>query len=123
MAKSASLLLPFELDIQTQSLKRATTINDTLKSSILCFLLTEKGQRRGNPIGSTLPTLQHQLISNAELKEKAEQVKKELVAQFPGVVFNTVQLTRDFEDQQSNLQVAIEFSTALTDISQLQFML
>lgn len=121
--KSASLLFPFQEDLTTGSLVRATTVNETISSAIKCFLLTEKGQRRGNAVGSFLPTLQHKLIPEPALAGFADELKTELTKQFPGVIFTRVDLTKDLQDNQSNLRVTLEFGTALSDISQLELLI
>ena len=119
MAKpSASLHFPFTEDLNTHSLTRATTPNDAIQSAITAFLLTEKGQRRGNAIGSFLPTLQHQLIPSSALPGFADELQSELQQQFPGIIFNNITLTQNLDDQVANLEVSITFSTPITDITQ-----
>lgn len=122
MKKSASLLFPFQNDSETNGLKRAHTVNDTISSAIKLFLLTEKGQRRGNPIGSFLPSLQHKLIPQEALSGFADELTNELTRQFPGVVFTNITLTKVLENNTSALKVNIEFGTALSDISQLELL-
>lgn len=123
MAKnSASLFFPFE-ETGDGSLRRAETVNQTISSAIKVFLLTEKGQRRGNAIGSFLPTLQHKLIPEPALAGFADELKTELTKQFPGVIFTRVELTKDLQDNEANLRVSLEFGTALSDISQLELLI
>jgi hypothetical protein len=118
MPNSACLHFPFQEDQQTRSLRRAETPNDAIQSAITAFLLTEKGQRRGNPIGSFLPSLQHKLIPSAALPGFADELTTELQQQFPGVVFTDVTLIQDLADQISNLNVSITFGTTITDVTQ-----
>lgn len=121
--KSGSLLFPFSEDIQNGSLKRASTVNDVLKSCIRCYLLTSPGQRRGNPIGSFLPELKHKLLPNASLQGLADELKKDLTDQFPGVTFINVALSKTFENEVSNLEVTLEFGTAITELDSLSLII
>lgn len=123
MPKSASLYFPFDENFQTRSLKRAETPNDAIKSAISAFLLTEKGQRRGNAIGSFLPSLVHKLIPSGTLPGLSEELKKELSTQFPGVIFNDIQITQELTDNVSSLRVLISFSTAITSVEQFQLLI
>jgi phage baseplate assembly protein W len=110
---------PFEENYQDKSLRKAASINDTIKSCIRCFLLTEKGQRRGNPIGSILPTLVHKLISEDELSSYADDIKNELVTQFPGIIFYNVVLAKNIDNNISSLNVQISFSTPISEVTEL----
>ncbi len=116
MPKSASLLFPFSEDFQNKSLTRTYTPNDAIRSSITSFLLTEKGQRRGNSIGSFLPSLVHKLVPSTALAGLSEELKKELQQQFAGVMFQDIVLSQTFKDNVSTLEVSITFSTAITNI-------
>lgn len=117
---SGSWLFPFETDYQQNSLKRATTVVDMLKSAMKAFLLTSPGERRGNNIGSVLPSYQHQLVSDNELQTISNVVKQELVEQFPGVVFYSIDITKGFDNNTFTLKVQINFSTPYSDIQQLE---
>jgi hypothetical protein len=119
MANSASLVFPFTENTINQSLLRAETINNTLKASILSFLLTEKGQRRGNNIGSFLPSLQHKLIPSNTLPSLEKELAQELSTQFPGVLFNNIVMEQIVEYQTITLHVNIAFSTSITGIDQI----
>jgi len=119
MAKYGCLKFPFEEDVLNQSLKHTTTLNDTIKSSIKCFILTRKGQRRGNSIGCFLLDVKHQLQSDALLIQTQERLKQELSLQFPSVNFELVVLVREITDNVSGLRVRISFSTNFSDISEL----
>lgn len=114
---------PFEENYQDKSLRKATNINDTIKSCIRCFLLTEKGQRRGNSIGSTLPTLIHKLIPEDELSGYADDIKNELVAQFPGVIFYDVTLAKEVDNNISSLNVKISFGTPISEVTELALLI
>lgn len=118
MPQSISLKFPIEEDFQNKSLARTTTPNDAIRASVISFLLTEKGQRRGNPVGSFLPSLVHRLVPVGTLPSLSEELKKELQQQFPGVLFSEVTITQSFSDNVSSLKVTIAFSTAITDITQ-----
>ena len=115
---TASLCFPIQEDFQNKSLARNYTPNDTIKSAIVAFLLTEKGQRRGNAIGSFLPSLAHKLIPSGALPGLSEELKKELQQQFPGVIFQNITFTQSLIENVSSLNVSITFSTAITDITQ-----
>lgn len=117
--RSGSLLFPFEEDNETAGLKRADTVGLIIKSSIACFLLTSPGQRRGNPIGSFLPSLRHKLIPTNLVQGLEEALKKELTIQFPGVQFLEVQMTQDTEDKVANLKVRVVFGTPVSELEEL----
>lgn len=122
MAES-NLVFPFNENFLSRSLERNTTVNSTIMSAIKSFLLTEPGQRRGNPIGSMLPSLQHKLIPSQALPGLAQELKSELSKQFPGVIFQDVVLTQDLEEEVSQLRVTIAFSTAITSLEQFSFLI
>jgi hypothetical protein len=123
MPTSGSLYFPFEQDGQTRGLRRAITVNQTIVSAMRAFILTDKGSRLGNPIGSFLPTLKHQLINTAQLSAASKELQKELTDQFPGVIFIDIAITKvintDNAQPTSDLQVVINFNTPLSDIQQL----
>ena len=121
MAKSGSVFFPFSEDVQQNSLLRATTVNDVIASSIRCYILTTPGQRRGNPIGSFIPTLKQQLVPNSSLQGLSDELKNDLTTQFPGVIFIDVAITKQIDDETrtSDLIVTIQFGTALSDVSEL----
>lgn len=121
--KSGSLAFPFEEDIQNGGLKRAYSVNDVLKSCIRCYLLTSPGQRRGNPIGSFLPELKHKLLPNASLQGISDELKKDLTTQFPGVTFINVALSKTFENNDSNLEVTIQFGSAISELDELKVLI
>lgn len=123
MAKFGSATFPFVEDHYQQSLKRTTTVNDTIASAMRCFLVTSPGQRRGNRIGSKLPSLKQQLIPSSSLPQVADDIKAELVTQFPGVNIISVNLTQTFELQVVSLDVRISFSTAFSEIANLNFLI
>lgn len=123
MAKSGSLMFPFTEDIQSGGLKRASSVNDVLKSCIRCYLLTSPGQRRGNPIGSFLPELKHKLLPNATLQGLSDELKKDLTTQFPGVTFINIALSKTFENEVSNLEVTIQFGTAISELDELRLII
>lgn len=115
MRPSASALFPFKLDNENDCLARAHSIEDTLLSAIRIFLLTRKGSRVGNNVGSFLPELLLQTISSTQLPALAGELKTELITNFPGVEFLNVTLDRDLEFNVSDLVVKISFSTANQD--------
>lgn len=121
--RSGSVHFPFQEDLKNQSLLRATTVEDVIASSIKAFLLTEPGSRRGNPIGSIVPSLLHQLIPSSQITKIEEEIKRELVAQFPGVIFNRVQLTPSIDTENtgkvSSLRLGIIFNTPVSELSEL----
>lgn len=123
MPNESNLTFPFNENFLSRSLERNQTVNTTIMSAIKAFLLTEPGQRRGNPIGSMLPALQHKLIPSQALPGLAQELKGELTKQFPGVIFQDVVLTQDLEEEVSNLRVTIAFSTAITNIEQFSFLI
>jgi len=124
MAKqSGSLHFPFEEDFQNQSLRRAETVEDVIASSIRCFLVTEPGQRRGNPIGSFVPGLLHQLIPQSKLPTIENELKQELTNQFPNVTFHQVSLVQERSDKVNNIRIGIRFSTAVTSVRDLNVLI
>lgn len=120
---SASLFFPFQLDGEINSLKRATTVNDTIASAIRIFLLTKKGNRRGNPIGSLVPDLKQKLISTTEAIGIQADIKQELTDQFKGVIFSDVTLASFLENEISVLSINISFSTPISDVSQISILI
>lgn len=122
MAKNGCLKFPFEEDVLNQSLRHTTTVKDTIESSIRCFVVTSPGQRRGNRIGSFLPSVKHQLFSEDALAVAQDTLKQELSTQFPGIAFEDVALVRDLSNDVSSLQVHIQYSTAQSDVSQMSFL-
>ena len=120
MATNGSLQFPFSEDIYKQSLKRTTTINETIATAIRVFVLTSPGQRRGNNIGSILPSFKHQLIPDSAIDGIASEIKQELVAQFPGVSFPSVNLTQEKEENVFSLYVTITFSTVHSELTELR---
>jgi phage baseplate assembly protein W len=117
---SASLIFPFKVDDENSCLLRATTIEDTLMSAIRCFLVTRKGSRVGNNIGSFLPELLLQTIPTSALQGFASELRDELTQQFDGVEFLNVTMSMDKSDNVSSLIVVITFTTAIqSSISEL----
>ena len=110
MKPSASLVFPFAYDNENDCLKRAHTIEDTLLSAIRIFLLTRKGSRLGSNIGSFLPELMFQLIPNAQLPSLGDELKTELITNFPGVDFISVNFSKSHENHVSELVVKITFA-------------
>lgn len=123
MPKSASLLFPFKQDGTNGSLARAYTVNDTIASAIRLFTVTKKGERRGNTIGSFLPTLKHQLVTDDQLIQYENQYKEELIKQFPGVSFIEVTIKKTMDDNIPTLAVSINFTTAVTEIQNISIFL
>lgn len=124
MAKKFGCLnFPFHEDTVNQSLLHTTSVNNTIASSIRAFSCTSPGQRRGNNIGSFLPTLKHQLLSKEALVVASDKYKQELAIQFPGVTFNSVNLIQTIENegQAISLTALIEFVTNFSDVEQLRF--
>lgn len=109
---SASLLFPFQTNNETDSFRRAETIEDTLLSAIRCFLVTRKGSRVGNSIGSFLPELLLQIIPTNQMAGLANELQNELTGQFPGVSFINCTFDRENVDNVSTLLVTISFSSA-----------
>lgn len=110
VSKSAGAYFPFQIDNNTTSLKRATTISSMIRSSVLLFLLTPPYSRLANKTGSILYTLKHSLIPSRELPDKEEQIQRELTTNFPGVIFQ-VQL----EQKGVDLILKIQFGTEITN--------
>lgn len=120
MARSASLLFPFQEDFAKQSLKRAETVPDTISSAIKAFLITDPGSRRGNPIGSFVPSLKHKTIPSESLITVENELRQELTEQFPGVTFLKVEIIQERFDQINSLRIGITFSTPITDITEFE---
>jgi len=107
---SASLLFPFKYDNQNDCLKRATTIEETLLAAMRVFLITRKGSRLGNNVGSFLPELLLNAVPKKTLYALSDELKQELQQQFLGVQFLEVTLTPEIVDSISVLKVNIKFS-------------
>jgi len=122
-SKYGSVEFPFKQDTVNESLKRTTSVNNTIRAAMLAFLLTEPGQRRGNMTGSMLASLKQQTIPSISLPGIGDELKKELTDNFPGVTILNVALSQDLEDQQSNLRVNISFQTPISEIEELNFMI
>jgi phage baseplate assembly protein W len=103
-------------------MSRARTVNDTIASSIRAFLLTRPGQRRYNPIGSFLSDLKHKLISKTDYQVINDELRKELINNFAGVTFTQVEVVQLIEDNTITLKVNIQFSTPISDISEIQLL-
>ena len=112
MNPSGSLIFPFAFDNENDCLKRAYTVEDTLLSAIRIFLLTRKGSRLGSNIGSFLPELSMQLIPKEQLPSLADELRTELITNFPGVQFMDITFSKDIENNVSELVVKISFTTA-----------
>lgn len=110
MLDSASLLFPFQYDEENECLGRATTVEDTILSSVRAFLITRKGSRVGSNLGSFLTELLYQGIPLSQLPNLSAELKKELEGQFPGVNFLDVVLERDLSNNTSSLNVHITLS-------------
>jgi len=121
--KYGSLSFPFTQDILTQSLKRTTDINSTIKAAMLCFLLTEPGQRRGNVVGSMLSSLKQKTIPSNSLPGIADEIKNELIENFPGVTILDVKLSQNFDDNVINLNCNISFQTSISEIEELKILI
>lgn len=121
--KSGGVHFPFQEDLKNESLLRATTVEDIIASCIKAFLITEPNSRRGNPIGSIVPSLLHQLIPVSQIGKFEEEIKQELIIQFPGVTFSRVSLTPSIDTEDtgkvSSLRLGVLFSTPLSEINEL----
>lgn len=118
---SAIAIFPFQNDYENNCLARATTINDTLLSAIRAYLVTPRGSRLGNMVGSFLPDIINDLIGINDLTGLAERLKSDLNDQFVGVNFINVSMTLDFSNNFVDLILQITFSTNYTNLQQLNF--
>ncbi len=120
MLKSGSVLFPFREDLQNRSLKRATTIADVFNSSIKCFILTDPASRFGNPVGSSIPQLLHQLVLDSEINLIESEIKRELSEQFPEIEF----LDISFESfDKVSWKIKIQYTSNFTKIVDLELLL
>ena len=110
MIQSASLLFPFRYDNENDCMKRATTIEETLLAAMRVFLITRRGSRLGNNVGSFLPELLLTAVSKKTLYALSDELKQELQQQFVGVQFLEVLLTPEVINNTSVLKVSIKFS-------------
>jgi len=110
MNNSASAEFPFKTDNENNCLKRAETVEDTILSAIRLFLVTRRGSRLGNVIGSFIPELLLELVPVSTLSNLSSQLKEELTNQFPGVDFIDTNLTRDLSNGTVDLVVSIKFT-------------
>jgi len=112
--KYGSIFFPFrESEMENQTfLKRTRNIEDTIKSSIKAFFKTRSGQRRGNPIGSTIHEYKHQLIKPELMFGIEDEIKEELQVYFRGIQFPSIKITQelDEEDKTPSLIIKITFS-------------
>ncbi len=116
MKPSASLKFPFRQDNENDCLKRAHTVEETIISAIRLYLITKPGSRVGNMVGSFVPELLYQLLPSAALPNLADQLKGDLIAQFPGVDFIEVTLTRNINDGGLvDLVIKITFTVLTSD--------
>lgn len=92
---AGGLDFPFKYDSENDCLLRTFTIETTLIAAIRCFVITRKGSRLGNNIGSFLPELLLTTIPTSSLGGLASQLKQELTDQFPGVEFLGVTFIRE----------------------------
>lgn len=122
MAKSASSLFPFK-ESPEGFLERATTVEQTLNSAIKCFIFTPKNSRLGNPVGSRVPELVHKLLTALQLQQEQQELQLELSTQFPEVTFVQVTLTRGTGVEKPTLSLAITYSTPLTQLVELSFII
>jgi len=117
---SGSLLFPFQTNNETDSFRRSEAREDTILSAIRCFLITRKGSRVNNNVGSFLPELLLQIIPTNQLAGLANELQNELTQEFPGVQFLSVTFDRENIDNVSTLQVTISFSVpSVQNIQQL----
>lgn len=107
---------PFQTDNLTNALRRCDNVNDTLISIVKQFLLTRKGSRLGNPIGSSLLDMLYNLYPKADLKVQERIQKQELTEQFPEISFHNVLLNIKNINDVSTLEMKITLSTSITDI-------
>lgn len=112
MRKSASAEFPFKTDVENNCLQRAETIEDTLLSAIRVFLVTKRGSRIGNTIGCLVPELLLELVPVKTLPALSNQLKEELIVQFPGVDFIGVDISRDLS--QGTVDLIIKISLTIT---------
>lgn len=120
MANSGSVLFPFEEDSQNRSLKRATSIVQVFNSAIKSFILTDPMSRLGNPIGSFIPQLIHQLVPDEEINEIADDIKNELSEQFPEIEFLDIQLS---SIDKVSWHLLVKYTTPFIDIVDLELIL
>lgn len=123
MSKYGSVDFPFKQDDLRQSLKRTTDINKTVAVAMTCFLMTEPGQRRGNNVGSFLSGLKQKLISSSALRGVANDLKKELSDNFPGVIILDVNLEQTYTDNVVNIECKTTFQTPISTIEELVLLL
>ena len=116
-----SVSFPFRQDVQRLALARTTTVNSTIAVAIRCYLLTVPGQRRGNIVGSFLTFLKHTLIPDNALIGIQDNLKKDLIVQFPGVSFTQVTLTKQISTsaKSSDLIVNLSFQTTSSALTSL----
>lgn len=115
MRRSASAEFPFGTDLENNCLKRATTIEDTLLAAIRIFLVTKPGSRVGNMVGSLLPELLLSLVPVRTLPTLANELKEQLITQFPGVDFLAVDISQDLSQKTVDLVVKISLSVSGQD--------
>lgn len=120
---SAIAMFPFETDNEDNCLARATDVPNTFVSAIKAWIVTRKGSRLGNMVGCFLPDMIHELVGEKDLPGLANRLKKDATMQFPGVNFIDVYMGLDLTHHHADLIVRITFSTAYTEIQQLELIL
>lgn len=117
---SGAWQFPFSFDNENNCLLRTYTVEDTVMSAIRAFLVTRRGSRVGNNVGSFLPELLMTIIPPSSIGAFATELRQELTQQFPGVEFLNVVMEMNRSDKVSSLIVTITFTTdAQQNISEL----
>jgi len=119
--KTGSALFPYKQDGITKSIARSENSKQLIESCMGLFLITSPGQRRGNPTGSILPSLKHQLIPSDKLKEYEQIIKEELLREFAAVTINSVTLTR--QEDQTTIKLLVDYFTPTLDLQTFEFSL
>lgn len=110
MKRSGSAQFPFGTDNENNCLQRAETVEDIILSAIRLYIITKRGSRVGNLIGSIIPDLLLELIAVKTFAALAEQLQSDLINQFPGVDFISVSMTRDLTYGTVDLLVDIQLT-------------
>ena len=122
MQQSALAIFPFEDDFENDSMRRATTVNETLISALKAWIVTKRGSRLGNMVGCFLPDILTDLIGY-DLAPLAQRLRQDASAQFPEINFLDVTMFMDRSSDFVDLVVKIVFSTAFSDIQELEIIM
>ena len=95
--------LPFNAP---QVFTQTYTTKDQIKSNIINYILTDKGERIFNPnFGSNIRKYIFENITTNSISNLQNQLQDDLKSYFPNVIFNEVKIIPNFDDNSINIVV------------------